>query len=60
MHGFEKKNIFFKKQNMKKTLHTKNHVLIQFTHKLRNFCVLGAILKSTNLKKKFFSKNHDF
>ena len=52
-----KKIYIFKKQILKKILHTKNHVLVQFTPKIRKFCVLRAYVKSMILKKKVFLKS---
>ena len=41
-------------------MHTKKHVLIQFTPEIVQICVSRAFLKSMILKKKKFFKKHDF
>ena len=55
-HDFKEK-IIFKKQILKKPLHTKNRFWFSLPRKMGKVCALRAILKSAILKKKFFLKS---
>ena len=58
-YDFEEK-INFKKQILKKMLHTKKHVLIQFTPSNAHFLSITCNFKKARFCRKKFSKKHDF
>ena len=58
-HDFEEKFIF-KKQILKKMLHTKKDVLIQFTPENAHFLSFTCNFKNHDPEEDFFPKKHDF